>query len=234
MNPWLDFYPTAPRRMIINPFAFPIVSGSPSYIAGVSAGGSATGVTTVGNDINTTGTTVIFVLVAWYSAGVEPVPTDSKSNTYTSMTTQSVVGSVASRLYRCIAPTVGSGHNFTANAASSFASIAAIAVGANAFTFDLQNGNNSASAGSIQPGTITPSGANSVVVCGVGHDANSSATQAIDSGYTAPAALLVAYAGGNHFGCGLAYKFLTTSAGQNPTWSNIGGSATCNIVNATY
>lgn len=189
-----------------------------SLIAHVEASLGVNGGTT--GAIDTTGASFLVASVAWYSLGTGPTVTDSKSNTWSSLTTYSAAG-IANRLWYCIPSSVGSGHTFTGTGSGSYSSMQVLAFSGQAVSpFDVENG---ATVGSttIQPGSITPSEDNELVVVGLAHENNGGSAVSIDGGFTAYKS---AYSGGTSEGGGIAYLIQTTAAAANPTW-NIGSSA---------
>ncbi len=191
------------------------------------------GVTTAG--INTTGANLIVVGVAAYGGGTFPgTLTDSLSNTWTILTPQNSGGSNYAVLYYCYAPTVGSGQTFTYTSSFSFPSIGVAAFsGAIASPFDQQNGAVAASGLTIQPGSVTPS-VNNEVVLTVFSDGASGVSFSIDSGFTITDQLQKLNNGtNNQEGLGLAYIIQTTAGATNPTWT-AGGSSTMAATIATF
>src|SRR5204863_2222713 len=67
-----------------------------------------------------------------------------------------------------------------------------------------------------QPGSVTPSQDNEVLVTGYGGDTNAT-TATIDSGFTVSDTF--AYVGGSNMGGSAAYLIETTAGAKNPTWS---------------
>jgi hypothetical protein len=173
-----------------------------------SNAGTNAAVTTAG--IDTTGANLIVVAVGYNTVGTL---TDSKSNTWTALTTRG--SAPGSKLYYCVPSSVGAAHTFTWTA--SFPSICVAAFsGAHATPFDLENGNNAGvSVTSIQPGSITPSEDNELVIAGFGY--NGTQTVSINGGFTIsdqkPLNSGVAY------GSAMAYLIQTTAAAANPAWS---------------
>src|SRR6185436_5864709 len=105
--------------------------------------------------INSSGATVLIAVVGDYVGGSTTL-TDSKSNTWTPLTTRGS-GSLNETFYYSINPTVGSSHTFTANSSSSYPCLAVAAFTNVKTTSPLDqsngaNGNgNSPSIGSITP-----------------------------------------------------------------------------------
>jgi hypothetical protein len=83
--------------------------------------------------------------------------------------------------------------------------------------FDSQNGN-TASASTIQTGSVTPSYAGSLIIAVVGQD--SAVAQSIDSGFTVMDNL-----GPNPWGEATAYIIETSIVAKNPTWTMNGPSS---------
>lgn len=169
--------------------------------------------TTTSNSLNTTGVNLIVVCAS--SIATETC-TDSKSNTWTPLTEKNG-SSYFSRLFYCASPTVGSGHTFTVTSSSGFAFIGVLAIsGAAASPFDQESGATSSGTTSLQPGSITPSQANCILVTAVtGRSAN---VPSIDGGFT----LAQQLASGAE-ALGLAYLIQTTAAAANPHWTSAGG-----------
>lgn len=180
--------------------------------------------------IDTTGYDLIVIGIT--NAGTAAAtPTDSKGNTWTALTGQTG-GGVISRFWYCINPTVGSGHTFSTSQAFSYPSIFVLAIaGAAAAGFDQQNGTASASATSIQPGSITPTEDNELVVALCTND-DTGNTLSINGGFTiAQQNVTVAF---QAEGGGLAYLIQTTATAANPTWSWGGSSEAASTVIASF
>lgn len=174
--------------------------------------GSTGGTTVTTGAVDTTGANLIVISVSSYNSAV--APTDSKGNTWTPLTDR-LNGAYHERLYYCASPTVGSGHTFTAAGAASYPTICVLAFsGAHATPFDQESGGGAASGTSSQPGSITPSEDNCVLVTGVDFGAGVAAS--INGSFTASS---VDYDTSDHMGGGIAYKIQTTAGAENPTWS---------------
>jgi hypothetical protein len=181
-----------------------------SVVASAGAKGTTAG-------IDTTGATLIVLFVHQDTAaqGVS----DSKGNTWTSLTSQT--GGVSGtnntgRLWYCVNPTVGSGHTFSA--AVAYGAIAALALAGNAAVpFDQENGSGSTSSvTSRQPGSITPSEDDCIVVAGTGIGGSNS-NHAIDGGFTIAGDLNGI--SGTQYGGFIAYLIQTSATAANPTSS---------------
>lgn len=175
--------------------------------------------TTTGN-INTTGCALIVVSASGFSAGGSTgILADSKSNTWTQLTERGVAGSTYQRLWYCIAPTVGSGHNFTITGGA-YGSFQVLAFSAGALAvFDASVGTTGTGT-SAQPTSITPANANSLLVCGLAYQNNGETLTGIDSGFT----ITDTEPGGGIIQGSAAYLIETSIAAKNPAWT-LSGSA---------
>lgn len=206
---------------IINPYAF--AGSSPiSFLDSVGATNGVNGPHTTAA-IDTTGADLIVLAVAFGDTTTATV-SDSKGNTWTSLTDRLGEGpflDVRVQLHYCISPTVGSGHTFTASAGTNYASIAAAAFSLAAGGFDAETGAGSGVGGdtTMQPGSLTPSSADALLVTACGYIGAATAT--INSSFTEVEDIDNTGVGG--FSVALAYKIQTTATAENPTWStNVG------------
>lgn len=184
--------------------------GGISLVSSVSATGSINGSTT--GSIDTTGANLIVVSIYYYT-GSSLTVTDSKSNTWTALTSRG--STILAKQYYCAGATVGSGHTFTLSGIASYSGIAVAAFsGANASPFDTESG-----ASATQPGSITPAVANELFVTAWGR--NDATTLTINSSFTI--AEQTAYAPGDGFSVGLAYKI--SSGAENPTMNTDDGTS---------
>lgn len=187
-----------------------------SIATGIAFISSASAVSANGNNvttsaINTTGANLIVISESYLNTPI--LPTDSFGNVYTALTPD-----FQNILYYCFAPIVGSGHTFTVSNASTFPGISALAFsGAAASPFDKQNGANLGSATTIQPGSVTPSLNNEVIVTGLSKSSASGA-MTIDSGFSTP--VQTEFNPGNGFGTAISYLIQSTAAAVNPTWTS--------------
>lgn len=196
-------------------------SAAPTTFALIAnAGASGTDSTATTGAINTTGANLLIAHVATF----QPTPaalTDSKGNTWTALTAHSSLGSSESRFYYVASPVTDAAHTFTASGALSYPSITVQAwSGAHASPFDQESGAvGDPPVSSIQPGSLTPSGNNYLVVTGLTFSGMD--TVAINGGFTISDQ--VNFGTGNNFGGGLASLVQTSAAASNPTWSWPGG-----------
>lgn len=164
--------------------------------------------------VDTTGANFIAVISSTYHTGSVAV-TDSKGNTYTSLTMRSQVSGPTVQIHYCASATVGSGHTFTLTGVGIYPTIEVSAFsGVHAAPFDQESGSASAaSSTTYQPGSITPSQDGCLLVTGI---CTNSTTHTINSSFTATSADL---SSGIHQGGGIAHKIQTTAGAENPTWT---------------
>lgn len=175
-------------------------------------GGTFSGATS--DAIDTTGANLIVLHVS--SADANTV-TDSKSNTWTALTSKTSGSGNIGRLYYCVNPTVGSGHTFSVTSIVPTISVLAFSGVKTSSPFDVENGSSCDSTGSCATGSITPSEDNELVVTGMSMGGAEFTDYVADSGFTN--LTYVPVVGGAHFGGGFAYKIQTTAVAVNPTWS---------------
>src|SRR5258708_28367515 len=136
--------------------------------AAIDTGGSSgTGATT--NAIDTTGATLLILFVANYkyaSGGINPIISDSKSNTWIGLTQNLQDIQCYIQLFYVENPTVGPGHTFTYTLTGAFGGLCVQAfngtllVGVNA---GIESYGQNDSGTSVQPGTVTPLEDNCVI-----------------------------------------------------------------------
>ena len=205
----------------------PVVSTAKGSVGG-------TGVTTSAMD--TTGSTLLVAAFMNYASVTGGAVSDSvggQSNTWTLLTTQ-VSSTLRLRLFYCIGPThAGSGHTFTgaSDFGPDYCDIAVMAFSAVSPAFDLQSGNFSNSANSIQPGTITPRWTAELLVTATAGSI-SGTTAGVNSGFGAP--IGVAPDGSHHFGLYMSSLIQTAIIPENPTWTWTGALTTPCAVAAAF
>jgi hypothetical protein len=182
-----------------------------SLIASINAGGDSSTVTS--GAVDTTGADLI---VAWAIGYLSVVSfTDSKGNTYTPLTLRADPGGINGKFWYCFGPIVGSGHTFSSGSSFPVIGVLAFNCGFGSDPFDVENGANGTGT-SIQPGSVTPSNADNIVITGVG-EGTTGGTPSVDGGFTEPNA----EADGAAFSATIAYLIQSAATAQNPTWSGI-------------
>jgi hypothetical protein len=199
--------------------------GSPSLIDSVATGGTANTVTS--GSINTTGANLLIVSVSWYPAGGADVTTvelsDSKGNTWTQLNLAGTIGVTftANRLFYCYSGTVGTGHTFTVTETGSYPAIAVMAFSnAASSPLDQQSQAETPLVTTVQPGSITATQADAILVTSCAWDVDTT-TASVNLSFTGTVS--VAATSGNHVGGGLAYRIDTSATATNPTWTKTGG-----------
>lgn len=189
--------------------------------AGVAAGSAdSSNVTTASYD--TTGASLIVISTSiLFTLGV--TPTDSKGNTWTPLTSYgNATGNVVQKLYYCVNPTVGTGHTFSLATIGGLPSLAVLAFSTGSILDPGMDAGFSPTTAvtSVQPGSLTPSKVNSLMVTGLTYGTSGGAISSlvIDSGFVSPAQAFVARSISN-LGTGLTYLIETTAVAKNPTWS---------------
>lgn len=181
----------------------------------VAAGTSGDNPTTSG--IDTTGATFISAVVSYWMGGDDP-PTmsDSKGNTWNRLTAYTTGVNAKVVIFWCVPSSVGSSHTFSTTADACSINVAAFDDDFAASPFDLENGTGTNPAASLQPGSITPSQDNCLVVTGIAFGTGGNDVESIDSGFTIASQ---AGDGSGNFRGAIAYKYQATAAAVNPTWS---------------
>lgn len=171
---------------------------------------------------SSTGTLLIVVISDYQLVSTTCTPTDSKSNTWTALTTygddQSTTR-ITIWYVNSATPTVGSGHTVTCSATTTYPIIFfAVAKTSAASPLDKANGAASAGGGgtSAQPGsTGTLSEGSQLIITGLSF--NSSAAISVDSSFTIMTD--VQPVGGTNLGGGLAWLTQSGTGALNPTWT---------------
>lgn len=180
--------------------------------AGVSSG------PTTSPGINTTSATLFVASVAVVT-GSSPVVSDSKGNTWTALTGQFPSGGSGNQLFYVANPTVGSGHTFTISGSNILGSVQVMAFrGVRTVTpFDVQNGfSDPGTPSTIQPGSVTPSLAGSVVITGLS-TYNAAGFPTINGSYIISDQ--VEASGVTNYSASVAYLIQTAAVATNPTWT---------------
>lgn len=184
--------------------------------SGQASGSPTDNDTFTSGTFDTTGADLLLVNVVQFE-GSSATLSDSKSNAgWVGLTAQVAVGQ--SQLFYCPTPTVGSGHTFTLTGTNIWGLIQIQAFsGAHASPFDAENGALGTADTSIQPGSVTPSENNCLVVSGVACELDSIVSYSIDAGFTITHQK--DFENPYNTPGAMAYLVQTTAAAVNPTWS---------------
>jgi hypothetical protein len=188
---------------------------------------------TDGNDvttsaIDTSGANFLVLVLANYSASANTVISDSKGNTWSTLTAYDEAPNAKVQIYYVESPIVGAGHTFSGTGTTDFPAIAVAAFKNVKATgsFDQENGDaSSGNFSSKQTGSVTPSFNNELLIAG--NSTNFTDTVSINSGFTLVEN--VTFTVSEHLGCAMAYKIQTALNAENPefTYSGSSDSATC-------
>lgn len=208
-------------------------------LIGRSVGFGANAGTTASFD--STGATLLVVYVNATAASGTIAVTDSKSNTWTSLTAQTFSGNQKSVFHYAANPTVGSAHTFTATLTGGFPIIQAFAfIGAKTSSpFDVENGAvGTGSQTTIQPGSITPTQNGDLIICGITTGGAFATTGNVQIDYEVASIYTngqgITSVGGTNYGMFTAWAVQQTAGATNPTFtldngSGINANMTANI-----
>jgi hypothetical protein len=184
-----------------------------SLIQHIGQVGAAGGVTTAA--IDTTGADLIVALVGrGDGAQGQPSMTDNQGNSY-ALAVSDITSPSGTPvwLFYVHTPVVRTGHTFSSNTPYGPLLVAAFK-GSAAAPLDQTNHAYNAATSSLQPGSITPTQANELLISGCVTGAN---VTGVDSGFTVTDN--IGFVSSVSDGGALAYLIETAIAARNPTWS---------------
>lgn len=175
---------------------------------------NTTSATTAAADM--TGANLLVAVNCTYNGAGAGTFSDSSGNTWSSLTA-ATSGTVRAQIFYVISPTVSATQTFTISGATNYPAVAVAGLKDTGGTpVQDQSNHGTGSVGtSVQPGNVTPTAANEVVVQGLCPD-NTYNTLAL-SGYTIDDS--VALIPGQNYGAALAHVIQTTATATNPTWT---------------
>lgn len=164
--------------------------------------------------VTTTGATLLIVGESCSTTCL--APTDSLSNKWVALT-QQTIGAVRESIWYSTNPVVGSAQTFTGSSPTFGICVTAFSgVLTSLSALDVQNGATTASTTSLQPGSITPSQNNELVVSYLGGGVSTN-SPLINSGMTITNSMnFVASAS---YMQAMAYIVQTTASAINPIWT---------------
>lgn len=186
----------------------------------------ASGTTTTAG-VDTSGADLAVIGIGQSNATNNPLSSvifsDSNSNSWSSLTKKEGVSGIpfrsGSQLAYVLAPVVGAAHTFSADLGTQGGQAAAAAFsGVGSFGAESAGGASSGAGTTCQPGSLTPSEDNCLLITAVGYykasgDPNSIS---IDSGFT----ILQSGLANSSFAVAIAYKIQTSAGAENPTWTH--------------
>lgn len=191
--------------------------GAVTYLSGACLGGTSNTNTTAA--INTTGATLLVVSIGDCNSACGSVPfippSDNVSNSFTNIyLTQST-----DAIYYVVNPVTSTSYKLTAacNSTACYPSACVMAFSnTNSSSLDQKNNNFLASSFTIQPGNVSPTLNNELVV--TAELAGIAGTASINGSFSGNVVTNGAQ------GAGISYMIQTTSTSENPTWTITGGS----------
>ncbi len=186
------------------------------------------GVATTSAGISTTGCDFLVAVVGGYIAAGDPALTDNQSNTWGNLTKrETAVVAEITIFYTTNYPanTHGSNHTFTfGGTGTSYPMIALLGFSGARSSSVFDTGKDSGAIGNLplQPGSLTPSEDDCLVIAGIAHNTPVE-SPTINGGFSSPVVEL--QNAGNCVGGAIAYLIQTTAAAANPTWSGSIGDA---------
>ncbi len=165
---------------------------------------------------------VIACYLAYYytGGGASPTISDSVSNTYTRGTIYpSANGGIAGVWFYVFSPTTNAAHTWTVAVTNGYESLDCVGMEGN-WILDTSNGNaeNLTSNVSTQPGSVTPSLANGVILQGLALDGAGTTPTTISIGSSYTIVSSVTYGTNNSEGIYVAYLSQGSPAATNPDW----------------
>lgn len=214
----------------------PQVHAAISLVVATNAGaGGATSVTT--SSIDTTGATLIIVHVSGlgYTATPQNYVSDNKSNGTPTLGPNRFYYGTSVICY-WVGPTVGSGHTFTVTGVSGDnpgISVAAFSGVTTSSPLDASGSNQDGTGvNHIQPGSVTPSVNNELIVAGMSQYPQATSGSTADSGMSATTTPIEE--GSGNLQNAFFYKVQTTAATINPTLSYSGSGGNLAATIATF
>lgn len=201
-----------------------------SIVAHTAAAPGANGGTT--SAIDTSGATGIYVHISEYLGASGFSLSDSKGNTWTPRTQYSSGSVSRTRIYYCENPTVGSGHTFTYSGSGGYPTICVEAHSGTktSSSYDQENGATNTATNSLQPGSITPTENNELIISGAAQYIEAAISN-VDSGFTVSDG--IGAVSGTNVGGTMAYLYQGAAAAINPTWT-FGTTVDAAVVQASF
>lgn len=118
--------------------------------------------------INSTGSKIIIISSISYSAGTDPVITDSQNNIWIPLTKTNASTAASIRLFYCVNPNISTSHTFTSSGTGSYPGIIVYCFGSDLTPiFESQSSNTSGNTFSISPGAINPTTSQNIVISAI-------------------------------------------------------------------
>lgn len=199
-------------------------SAAITFINSSSYGSTNTNGASSQASMNTTGANFLACTIADYNANSPSTITESRaSSAPTGYTTVVSVTLVQMRIaYWVNYTSAGNPTTFTTNGTGTYVALACIAmagVDTSGSAFEAQSAGGTATAATVQPGSLTPAVDNELLVTGMGTNVDTSAT--INGGYGVNGGNPVTGGSspGTSFTASIAYLIQTSKTAANPTWT---------------
>lgn len=196
--------------------AITLIAHTTIAVANGGLGGTSAAIDTTGASL------LVFTAACLYNN--PPFKADNKSNTWiTAVGKNGTFNNTCSYMFFAWNPIVGTGHTFTSSALTYPASqiLAFSGIDATSNPLDQINSATNTSTLTIQPGSITPSQAGSLIITDLCLN-YTAPTPTIDSGMTEID--YINFNSGNYFGGDAAYFVQGAAAAFNPIWTTVSGS----------
>lgn len=195
-----------------------------AHTTGIGGSGGATS-----SAWNTTGANLLIIGATGYQTG-SPTCADTLGNTFTPLTEYSDTTLSSVMLWYCYNPTTSASNTVTVGGLF-WAVMGQAWKTAHSSPYDQQTGNSSASATSIQPGSLTPSQNGCLIVSVLCKWATTNAVS-IDSGFTISDQ--IPNGSGTNLGSAMAYLVQGTAAAVNPNWSGADAASHLAVTQASF
>ena len=198
-----------------------VSGGQIAYVAGTSVANVTSDVAVTTSAINTTGATLLVLVVQEYSGNpcTRTTPSDSKSNSWTCAGGfRSPDTGASAVLWYSIPTSVGTGHTFTDFGDYLSFTVAAFSGTAASAVLDTLIGAGEDTGSTLQTGALLPSGNNELVITAVVTTVNGGNVSSVDAPF---ASNLVQNLGWTSVSGAIAsaYEIQTTATSRNPTWT---------------
>lgn len=170
--------------------------------------------------IDTTGATLIVIMLGWQSGVASVLPTDNKANAWTPLTKPGTgAGHSFGRLFYCLNPVVGAGHTFSASSVGSAPGISVMSFSGLGIIIDQEaaaQGVDNAAQSTLAPGSLTPPQDNCLFVSGVTGYLSTGTVSSVDSGFTLDDSDTGVATGAL---TGIGHLIQGVAAAKNPLWT---------------
>jgi hypothetical protein len=196
--------------------------------------GSSNGDSAITASIDTTGASLVVAFASWHPGVSEGTMGDGPSNAYDTSLTMQTAGSSRGKLYFVANPTTSATHQFVYTTTDGFPSLYVLVFsGAHSSPYTSQESGATASAISVEPGSLTPPEDNCLLVSGCAYtEATRTFSIPTPAGWTVAEQLT--FSSGQYFGGGIGYQIQTSATASNPAWTLDSGSGSLAAAMAVF